>query len=90
MSRNKEWFTYTAAALHSASPGHDKTWRVDAITWSEQNTEAIAGLRNMGRRAFALLDEASAIPDLVWNTIEGALTDAETELVWAVFATRRA
>jgi hypothetical protein len=85
MSRTREWFTYTATALHSASPGHDKTWRVDAITWSEQNTEAIAGLHNKGRRAFALLDEASAIPDAVWDTIEGALTDAGTELVWAVF-----
>ena len=55
MSRNREWFTYTATALHSAEPGRDKTWRVDAITWSEQNTEAIAGLHNKGRRAFALL-----------------------------------
>ena len=83
MSRNKDWFTYTATALHSAEPGRDKTWRVDAITWSEQNTEAIAGLHNKGRRAFALLDEASAIPDPVWETIEGALTDADTELIWA-------
>src|SRR5882757_5075503 len=85
MSRNKAWFTYTATALHSAEPGRDKTWRVDAITWSEQNTEAIAGLHNKGRRAFALLDEASAIADPVWDTIEGALTDSDTELVWAVF-----
>ena len=85
MSRNKVWFTDTATALHSADTGRDKTWRVDAITWSEQNTEAIAGLHNKGRRAFALLDEASAIPDPVWDTIEGALTDADTELVWAVF-----
>src|SRR5258708_8770544 len=85
MARNKAWFTYTATALHSAEPGRDKTWRVDAITWSEQDTEAIAGLHNKGRRAFCLLDEASSIPDPVWDTIEGALTDADTELVWAVF-----
>jgi hypothetical protein len=32
MSRNRAWFTYTATALHSAEPGRDKTWRVDAIT----------------------------------------------------------
>src|SRR4029077_3748549 len=85
MSRNKEWFTYSGTALHAAEPGHEKTWRVDAITWSEQNTEAIAGLHNKGRRAFALLDEASAIPDAVWDTIEGALTDSGTELLWAAF-----
>ena len=82
---NRDWFTYTATALHSTLPGHDKTWRVDAITWSENNTEAIAGLHNKGRRAFALFDEASAIPDGVWETIEGALTDAGTEIFWCVF-----
>ena len=72
---NRDWFAYTATALHSVLPGHERTWRVDCITWSENNTEAIAGLHNKGRRAFALLDEASSIPDAVWETIEGALTD---------------
>jgi hypothetical protein len=85
MSRNRDWFTYTATALHSAQPGREKTWRVDAITWSENNTAVIAGLHNKGRRAFALPDEASAIPDAVWDTIEGALTDSGTQLLWAVF-----
>jgi hypothetical protein len=82
---NGHWFTYTASALHSSLPGRERTWRVDAITWSENNTEAIAGLHNKGKRAFALFDEASAIPDPVWETIEGALTDAGTELFWPVF-----
>jgi hypothetical protein len=82
---NRDWFTYTATALHSATPALERTWRVDAITWSESNIEAIAGLHNKGRRAFALFDEASAIDEPVWETIEGALTDAGTELVWAAF-----
>jgi hypothetical protein len=82
---NRHWFTYTATALHSAMPGHERTWRVDAITWSENNTEAIAGLHNKGKRAFALFDEASAIPKATWDTIKGALTDANTDLFWAVF-----
>lgn len=82
---NKHWFVYTATALYSSKPGHEKTWRCDAITWSENNTEAIAGLHNKGRRAFALFDEASAIPDPIWETVEGALTDANTELFWLAF-----
>ena len=83
---NGHWFTYTATSLfYSARPGHDRTWRVDAITWSENNTEAIAGLHNKGRRAFALFDEASSIADGVWETIEGALTDAGTDLFWLAF-----
>src|SRR5262245_33084859 len=85
LARNKDWFTYTNTSLHSSRPGREKTWRVDAITWSENNTEAIAGLHNKGRRAFALFDEASAISESVWETIEGALTDAGTELFWCVF-----
>jgi hypothetical protein len=85
LSFNRDWFTYTATALQSAQPGRDRTWRVDAITWSENNTEAIAGLHNKGRRAFALFDEASSIADGVWETIEGALTDAGTQLFWLAF-----
>ena len=56
------WFVHTATALHAADPRQERTWRVDAITWSENNTEAIAGLHNKGRRAFALFDEASPFP----------------------------
>lgn len=82
---NRGWFVFSATALYSSVRGHEKTWRVDAITWSENNTEAIAGLHNKGRRAFAIFDEASAIPDGVWETVEGALTDANTELFWCVF-----
>lgn len=78
-------FVCTATALHAAEKGRERTWRVDAIAWSENNTEAIAGLHNKGRRAFAIFDEASAIPEVVWETIEGALTDINTELFWAVF-----
>jgi hypothetical protein len=28
--------------------------------------------------------EASAIPDLIWETTEGALTDEQTEILWLV------
>jgi len=82
---NRRWFSYTATALFSSWPDRSRVWRVDAITWSENNTEAIAGLHNKGRRAFAIFDEASSIPDAIWETIEGALTDRDTELFWTVF-----
>jgi hypothetical protein len=85
LALNRDWFSYSATSIASTLPGHEKTWRVDAITWSQNNTEAIAGLHNKGRRAFAVLDEASSIPEPVWETIEGALTDAGTELFWCVF-----
>lgn len=80
----KHWFKYNATSIHSVEPEHEKTWRIDAIPWSERNTEAFAGLHNQGKRILVLFDEASAIPDIIWEVTEGALTDADTEILWVV------
>jgi hypothetical protein len=75
---NAHWFELTATALYSVQPGHDKTWRVDMVPWSESNTEAFAGLHNKGRRVLVIFDEGSGIHDKIWEVTEGALTDDET------------
>lgn len=77
-------FRFTATAIYSADPALEKEWRIDAIPWSERNTEAFAGLHNEGKRLLCLYDEASAIPDVIWEVTEGALTDAGTEILWLV------
>ncbi len=82
---NSPWFTLTATALFSSQPGHDKTWRIDAIAQNEHNPEAFAGLHNQGRRILVIFDEASGIPDIIWEVVGGALSDARTQIVWAVF-----
>lgn len=79
------WFNFTATAIYSVDPKHEKTWRIDAIAWSERNTEAFAGLHNQGKRVILLIDEASAVPDIIWETSEGALTDKNTEIIWCAF-----
>lgn len=79
------WFEYTATALYARDPKHERTWRIDMTPWSERNTEAFAGLHNKGKRVLILFDEASAIPDIIWEVSEGALTDSETEIIWCVF-----
>lgn len=81
----KDLFTLTATALYSSQPEHEKTWRIDIIPWSENNTEAFAGLHNKGKRILLIFDEASAIVDKIWEVSEGALTDANTEIVWCAF-----
>lgn len=81
----KHWFNFNATSIESADPEHKDTWRIDAIPWSEKNTEAFAGLHNQGKRIAIFFDEASAIPDIIWETTEGALTDANTEILWFVF-----
>jgi hypothetical protein len=79
------WFSCQATAIFSVDPKHEKTWRVDAIPWNERAPEAFAGLHNKGKRILVIFDEASAIPDIIWETVEGALTDERTEIIWAAF-----
>lgn len=80
----RHWFVFTATALYSSDPEHEKTWRFDMVPWSEKNTEAFAGLHNQGKRIIVIFDEGSKIPNLIWETTEGALTDADTEIIWVV------
>ncbi|MFY9350525.1 MAG: terminase [Sphingobium sp.] len=79
------WFKITASALSSLAPGHEKSWRLDAVTWSKDNTEAFAGLHNQGKRIIVIYDEASGIDDAVWEVTLGALTDEDTEIIWLAF-----
>lgn len=81
----KELFTITATAIFSVDQEHSKTWRIDAIPWSEVNTEAFAGLHNKGKRILLIFDEASAISNKIWEVAEGAMTDANTEILWCAF-----
>lgn len=81
----KQFFDVTQTGIFSSDPEHRSTWRIDMVPWSERNTEAFAGLHNLGKRILVLFDEASAIPDLIYEVTEGALTDDGTEIIWAVF-----
>jgi hypothetical protein len=81
----REMFVLEATSLHSTESGHERTWRIDAIPWSERNTEAFAGLHNAGKRVILLFDEASSIIDPIWDTASGGLTDAGTELLWFAY-----
>jgi hypothetical protein len=79
----KHEFQLTATALFNKA--HERTWRIDMIPWSRERPEAFAGLHNKGRRILVIFDEASAIDDIIWETTEGALTDSDTQIIWAVF-----
>lgn len=83
MSITKDIFKLTATAYYH--PDHERTWRLDMVPWSERNTEAFAGLHNQGKRIILLFDEASAIPDMIFETAEGALTDKDTQILWMIF-----
>jgi hypothetical protein len=85
LSINEHWFNVTATAIASRDPVRTRTWRADAISWSEDNTESFAGLHNKGRRIVLIMDEASSISDKIWEVSEGAMTDENTEIIWIAF-----
>lgn len=85
LSANSHWWEMKATSITVRDPEHAKLWRVDAIPWSDNNTEAFAGMHNKGKRILLIFDEASAIADSVWQVAEGALTDEDTEIIWLAF-----
>tara|TARA_R110000737_G_scaffold236689_1_gene249090 strand:+ start:405 stop:1925 length:1521 start_codon:yes stop_codon:yes gene_type:complete len=73
------WFEYnngkgSMSLYHKAWP---ESWRVDAQTCREENSEAFAGLHAANSTPFYVFDEASAVPDKIWEVAEGGLTDGE-------------
>lgn len=85
MAINRHWFEVKATAVESAEENHAKTWRIDAIAWKKEQSEAFAGTHNQGRRIVLIFDEASAIDPIIWTVTEGALTDEATEIIWLAF-----
>lgn len=75
-------FKVTATSIQAADPDREGEWRIDAIPWSEDNPEAFAGLHNHGKRILVVFDEASGIPPVIWETMDGVFNEADTELIW--------
>lgn len=82
---NADWWTKTATRIVSSQRGHEDSWRLDRVTWSENNTEAFQGLHNLRRRIVVIFEEASGIPPKIWQVTQGALTDEMTEIIWLAF-----
>lgn len=78
---NKHWFRWQATKFHCIID--ETTWASRAIPWSERNPEAFAGTHE--RAVLVKFDEASSIPDIIWETTEGAMTDSKGIKIWIVF-----
>jgi hypothetical protein len=76
---NGKWFTHSATRF--ALKESPDTWFASAIPWTEQNSEAFAGTHE--EHVLNLFDEASSIPDVIWDVVEGSMTTAGAK--WAVF-----
>lgn len=79
------WFTYNNGKgnMNLYHPEFPESWRVDGQTCREENSESFAGLHAANSSPWYLFDEASAVPDKIWEVAEGGLTDGEP--FWFVF-----
>lgn len=78
----RDLFRLTATSLFPIDREKLLTWRIDMIPWSEHNTTAFQGLHNQGKRILIVFDEASEIPKIIWDVASGALSDANTQIIW--------
>lgn len=76
---NRHWFAITTGkgAMRLVHKQHPQSWRVDAQTSREENSESFAGLHAASSTPWYLFDEASAIPMKIWEVAEGGKTDGE-------------
>ena len=67
---NNHWFTWTATKFYlTANPEY---WYASAVSWSENNPEAFAGVHS--KNTMYLFDEASKIADVIWEKADGAMS----------------
>lgn len=73
------WFEYNNGKgnMNMYHHLHPESWRVDGQTCREENSESFAGLHAANSSPFYIFDEASAVPDKIWEVAEGGLTDGE-------------
>lgn len=80
LSLFKHWFNLNAGGAGSLNlyhRQHSQTWRCDGQTCREENSESFAGLHAANSTPFYIFDEASAVPDKIFEVREGGLTDGE-------------
>lgn len=82
LAANSDLFEVNVTSVKVCEAGHETTWRADFVTWSQENPQASAGAHNKGKRLVIVYDEASGIPDVIWKTQEGAMSDSGTEIIW--------
>jgi hypothetical protein len=78
---NKHWFKISATKyVCLAEPD---TWFAKALPWSKDRPEAFAGTHE--ENVLMIMDEASAIDDIIWEVVEGAMTDINGTRIWIAF-----
>lgn len=74
-----DWFEYTASKgnLRLWHKGDSENWYASGQTCKEENSESFAGQHSDKSSSVYIFDEASAVPDAIWEVAEGGLTDGQ-------------
>ncbi len=70
-----QWFTVTASQLYYS--GQREQWFVTPISSEKEKSEAFAGQQAADSTSFYIFDEASAVPDIIFEVAEGGLAKGE-------------
>ena len=71
------WFDIQARGIYHRDPKLADVWKVVAQTCKEENAQSFAGQHARTSTSWYLFDEASEVPDGIWTTAYGGLTDGE-------------
>ncbi len=79
MSLTAHHFHYRATRgnLSLAHRKHSTHWRCDAHTCKEENSESFAGLHAANSTPFFIFDEATGVPNKIYEVRDGGTTDGE-------------
>ncbi len=78
LSITGHWFKFlTSSSLRMHHVDYPQNWKLDGVTCVKENSESFAGLHAANSTPFFIFDEASGIPDIIWEVAEGGLTDGE-------------
>lgn len=78
---NHHWFKWLSTKFFHVD--HPETWFVACVPWREENPDAFAGQHEKPYNVLIGYDEASTIPDVIWDVSEGAMTTKGA--MWFVF-----
>ena len=75
MCITRHWFDIQASGIYHKRFAED--WKLTPQTCKEENAQSFAGQHARKSTSWYLFDEASEIPDKIWETAMGGMTDGE-------------
>lgn len=75
MCITRRWFDIQASGIYHKQFPED--WKLTPQTCKEENAQSFAGQHARTSTSWYLFDEASEVPDKIWETAMGGLTDGE-------------